>query len=168
MMTSRCRSAEPCAEATSNSRHFSGQTKSDRGRGVNVGRLRWRTAGGRCGAPSRTARPSGNGDDATVLLFPDAHIAREKQADGELGFERLVRQLGIAGAQDDVLAKLPIELGLESGLDVDFGEHTESLGFQRCVDGIGASAVCCCPPGDVLMGRRGPSSSPRGRWRGMR
>ena len=46
-------------------------------------------------------------------------------------FKRLVCQLWIACAEYHVSAKLAIELGFQRRLDVDFGEHAESLFLQR-------------------------------------
>jgi len=68
-----------------------------------------------------------DGDHAATLLLPHAHVARQQESDTEFRFKRAVRQLGIAGAENDVAPKLAIELRLQRRFDVDLREDAESL-----------------------------------------
>ena len=42
-----------------------------------------------------------------------------------------MRQVRIAGAEDDIPAEVAIELGFQSGLDVDLGQNAEPFVLQR-------------------------------------
>ena len=67
---------------------------------------------------------------AALCVLTHHHVAREQQADVELGSERLVGQRRVAGAEDHVRPELDTQLLPHRGRDVDLGEHTEALGRQ--------------------------------------
>lgn len=64
------------------------------------------------------------------IVTRDDDVARQEQTDAGLRLESPVGQLRIAGAEDDVVARIDVDLLLERRLDVDLREHAEALGRE--------------------------------------
>ena len=65
--------------------------------------------------------------DLAVGRFLHDDVARQHGADLVLELERLVSELGIAGAQDAIPAEIGADLVLQGVLDVDLGEDAEAF-----------------------------------------
>src|SRR5690606_29239229 len=70
-------------------------------------------------------------DAGGLIQRTDHDVARQHRGDRRLGGERLVRQRGAAGAEDDLGRDVDVELGLEGGPEVDLGEDAKPLLPQR-------------------------------------
>ena len=69
--------------------------------------------------------------DATVGKLLHNHIAGQHGADLVFQLQRLVGELGIAGAEDPILAERYADLLAQRLLHVDLGDDAESFLFQR-------------------------------------
>lgn len=70
-------------------------------------------------------------DNALIgSVFVHDDIAGKQEPDLELRVQRTIRQRRIAGTQDDVLAKRPIELPAQGFLHVDGSQHAEPFGLE--------------------------------------
>ncbi|MHB0949607.1 MAG: hypothetical protein ACYC4J_11165, partial [Gemmatimonadaceae bacterium] len=91
-------------------------------------------------------------DARTVLPHDD--VAGEEGADLRFGEERLVREAGIAGAEDDLRRRVDAELVLQRGGDVDLRDDPEAL-LQQLSAGAGD---------DGLVVARGVNADDVGGW----
>ena len=68
-------------------------------------------------------------DLATPEVLHD-HVAWQHGSDLIIGGQCLVRQRGIARAEDPIVPKIDVELFLHRRFDIDFGQNTKSFGFE--------------------------------------
>ena len=75
-----------------------------------------------------------DGDPRPSVGLVDHDVAGKEQTEVRLHGERRMRELGIAGAEDDVRTAVHAELVLHRLLDVDLGDDAEALGFEGLED----------------------------------
>ncbi len=69
----------------------------------------------------------GDGRALAALVLVDDDVAGQQETDLWLGAECFERELGIAGAQDGVLAEIHVQLLAQRRAHVDLRDHTEAL-----------------------------------------
>src|SRR5579859_6202252 len=67
-------------------------------------------------------------DGARIVAVVIHHdVARQQQADAEIGAKGAVRQGRVARAENDVRSEVDVQLGFHGLLDVDLGQHAKAL-----------------------------------------